>query len=62
MATPKWVEFDLHIDLDGKIVHEDTSKEEGADCRVVTKYAAGFGSVVSDETTGPFCDKQNERT
>ncbi len=58
---PKRVEYNLHIKMDGTAIHEVTHREEGADCRVITKHASALGAVISDETTGPFCDKQNER-
>jgi hypothetical protein len=58
----KWVEFDLHIKQDGTAVAEVTARQEGADCRVVAKHAAQLGTIVGDETTGPFCDRVSEIT
>lgn len=53
------LEFDVRIKTDGKVVHEVTNRN-GQDCRKIEKIVQRMGKVVSDETTGPFCDKVNE--
>lgn len=58
MAGTKWVEYDLHIDLDGTCVTEVTAKETGANCAVVRSFASGLGKIIQDETTGPLCDNK----
>ena len=60
-AGAKFIEFDVIIKGDGTVVHNVTGRQEGADCRAVKRITQRMGTQVSDETTGPFCDKQNER-
>jgi hypothetical protein len=58
----KTIDFDVIIKEDGSVVHDVQGRSEGADCRVVKKIAQRMGQITKDEQTGPFCDKQNERT
>lgn len=53
------VVFNIILYPDGRIVKEVTQRNDG-DCRVLTKIGTAWGEVTSDETTGPFCDRQNE--
>jgi hypothetical protein len=57
----KFIEFDVIIKGDGTVVHNVTNRQEGADCRAIKRITQRMGQEVSDETTGPFCDRQNER-
>lgn len=57
----KTIEFDVIIQKDGRLIHDVTGRQEGADCRAVAKIAQRMGQVEKDETTGPFCDVQRER-
>jgi hypothetical protein len=60
MSTAKFIEFEVIIKDDGTLVHDVTAREEGANCNAVRKIAQKMGNIILDETTGPFCDKQNE--
>ncbi len=57
----KFVEYELHIKMDGTATAHVTHRDEGANCEVVTTHMRDLGKVVSDEVTGPLCDKQHER-
>lgn len=60
-GAAKAIEFDVVIKQDGTVVHAVTGRTEGADCRAIKKITQRMGQEIKDETTGPFCDKQNER-
>jgi hypothetical protein len=59
--SAKFIEFDMIIREDGTILSEVTHREEGAECQAMTRLVQQMGTVVSDEITGPLCDKQHER-
>jgi hypothetical protein len=60
--SAKFIDFEVTIKTDGTVVHNVTTRQEGADCRAIKRITQRMGQEISDETTGPFCDKQNERS
>ncbi len=62
MSGPKFVDFDVIIKADGTLVNDVTAREDGANCQVIRKIAQKMGTIISDETTGPLCDPQTERS
>ena len=52
------MKFEVLIFPDGKRTHEVTERAEGENCEKIFQYNAG--TMVSDERTGPDCDKVEE--
>jgi len=52
------MEFEVTISKDGTRLHEVTKRDVGENCERITQFNAG--TMVSDERTGPDCDKVEE--
>ena len=52
------MKFEVLIYKDGKRTHEVTERVEGEQCDKILQY--GAGTMLSDERTGPDCDKVEE--
>lgn len=48
------------IAKDGKVVTEVLERTQGENCDIIVQHTAGLGKTLSDEKTGPDCDKQFE--
>jgi hypothetical protein len=46
----------------GQLKTEAVERIGEGDCRELSKIHEGIGQIVSDETTGPFCDTAREVT
>ncbi len=62
MSEQRYVDFDIIIKQDGTVVGDVTAREDGANCAVIRKVMQRVGTITSDETTGPLCDPQTERS
>jgi len=52
------MKFEVLIYPDGKRTHEVIERTEGENCEKILQFNAG--TMVSDERTGPDCDKVEE--
>lgn len=53
--------FQIRIKKNGDIVHEVLDREQ-ENCSNIKQFTAAFGRELSDEVTGPECDKVEEIT
>jgi len=54
------MKFATTIDTDGEMVHEVLERGDSSQCIKVKQFTDGCGTEMSDERTGPECDKVEE--